>query len=532
MRLFRLFELNALRRQKLAGTAMPSLFGGALAITGVALLLAAIVILHGWQRAHFLLERGGMAHQQLEQLAHTANRIDGYLSLIDNARAGDPTLEAERIKVDRALDVWKGSVERELAMLRTPVEVDEERTELERISRIRALLTRAEDVLLARREPIWVTRGYVDALMSEAIADERSEVGATSAALIANGRKTATLAIGLPLVALAIAGLLNLLVARTLRQRLRHLMAGATAIGGGDLGYRFNQYARDDLGLLAAKFDLMATRLERGRRRLSDLHQQLESKVAERTGELEGKNRQLERIDASREAFFSEISHELRTPLTALRGEAEIALRDEQATAANQRQAFTHIVTFAEDLARNIDDLMALARSRARELALVSDHFLFSDTVRRAVTAARALARPRGLSVDLASALPACPGWGDAGRLQQAFMAVLDNAIAHSPRGGTVRVELSERPSAGLYNLTVEDDGAGIPRADRRRVFTAFTRGQSSREGGLGLGLAIAQRIVAAHGGRIDISVKGNGCGTQVRIALPIHMPGAPALGA
>ena len=101
----------------------------------------------------------------------------------------------------------------------------------------------------------------------------------------------------------------------------------ARAIERGDLAHRIGDLGRNELGLLAERFDAMAEQLERQRPMLFDWQEDLERQVAVRTSELAEANRKLIEADQQRVRFLADISHELRTPLTALRGEGEVALR-------------------------------------------------------------------------------------------------------------------------------------------------------------------------------------------------------------
>ena len=107
---------------------------------------------------------------------------------------------------------------------------------------------------------------------------------------------------------------------------------------------------------------------------------------------------------------------------------------------------------------------------------------------------------------------------GDAQRLRQLVLILVDNAIAHSPRGGKVAV--SVRQADGTSTLVVDDDGSGLREEDLPRVFERFWRGSGSPPGGAGLGLAIANWIVTAHGGTIAAANR-EPTGARFTVALP-----------
>lgn len=499
---------------------LPTLMSTALAINGASLIFAAAVLINGWSRAEWLVQRGTMTHQQLEIVAEVSGAIDRYMDLVERS-ALPSDVASGKAQVASILARWSSSVTRESDMLESPHSDDEAHVEHARIARIRQLVARGEQALLTRREPLWVTRTEIDVLIQEATQDERDEVEQTTAAIARTGQQIGVLVIGIPLAALGMAGLMSLLLVRAMRRRLRALMAGAAAIGGGDLAYRFQGNARDDLGLLAVMFNRMAARLRRSRTRLEVLQYELEARVAQRTAELEQKNRQLQAIDSNREQFFSEISHELRTPLTALRGEAEVSLRQPDDT-RGQLESLRHIVALAADLENSIDDLVALARSQTRELLLVREPIELCSLLSRTTSAGCALGRPHGVDVVFVNNAARSDFRGDTQRLQQAFLTLVDNAVKHAPARSTVTTTLDASPAAGVYHVAVIDRGPGIPSTLRNRVFDDFFQGDPDQRSGMGLGLAIARRVINAHGGRIEITDAEGSTGTCVIVSLPL----------
>ncbi|MEQ8798566.1 MAG: HAMP domain-containing sensor histidine kinase [Salinisphaeraceae bacterium] len=461
------------------------------------------------------MQRGSHAHEQLELLARVAGGIDRYMA----ALAAPGVDEEARRDAMSLLTAWRQSVSAELALL-DPAARDAERDELEQIAAIKALIVRAEEVLLARREPLWVTRERIERLLDQAIRDEREEVQANARHMADTAREATLLAVGLPLLVLALAAAVNLGLVGAMRSRLRQLMRGAALVGGGRLDYRLQDRTRDDIGLLAALFARLAARFQRARHRLARLRAHLPNLVAARTAELEQRNRRLQAIDSRREQFFSEISHELRTPLTALRGEADMALRQPAPDTGQLRAALQQIVGLADSLSHAIEDLVALARSRSRELAFVREDLQLGRIVGRAAAAAGALGRPRGIRVICLAPGHAVTLRGDSQRLLQALLTLLDNAIKHSPDEGCVHIELDHDLPTGGGVITITDQGPGMAPAERERAFDGFARGGDT--GGLGLGLTIARRIAQDHGGTIELGAGPGGRGTRAVLVLPL----------
>jgi two-component system, OmpR family, sensor kinase len=207
----------------------------------------------------------------------------------------------------------------------------------------------------------------------------------------------------------------------------------------------------------------------------------------------------LRRLEAGLERerrFVSEASHELRTPLASLKTELELALRHPR-TADELRAAVTSAAEEADRLALLADDLLVLARSDEGELRLhaepVDVRELLQTVARR--FAARIDESGRALTVAAPEGLVVT---GDRVRLEQALGNLVDNAI----RYGDGEIRLEARRSDGSVELLVSDDGGGFPAEFLPRAFERFSRADESRaRGAAGLGLALVEAIVRAHGG-------------------------------
>jgi signal transduction histidine kinase len=225
-------------------------------------------------------------------------------------------------------------------------------------------------------------------------------------------------------------------------------------------------------------------------------------------------------FDAQRR-FVADASHELRTPAALIRANAEV-LEREGLVADDGRPLAGDIVAESDRLARLVGDLLQLASSDATGLVLerkpVDLAPVAADTVRQVA----ALAAERGVLVrsEDPSGGPSLVS-GDRDRLVQLLVILLDNAIDHAPDGTTVTVAI-ERAGPRI-ELSVADQGPGIPPSERARIFEPFTRlpgVRRERAGGTGLGLAIARRIASAHDGTIRVDDAPGG-GARFVVALP-----------
>jgi signal transduction histidine kinase len=221
----------------------------------------------------------------------------------------------------------------------------------------------------------------------------------------------------------------------------------------------------------------------------------------------------LEQAQARQRRLVSDASHELRSPVAAIRQHAEVALAHPDRTTTAELAA----TVLAEDLRlqRLAEDLLLLTRADEHTLALHRRPVDLDDLV---FEEARRLRASTGLRVDT-TAVSAGRVDGDAAGLRRVLRNLGDNAARHA--AGRLAFSLAE--ADGLVLLGVDDDGPGIPEADRRRVLERFVRLDDARardDGGSGLGLAIVAELATAHGGTVAVGPSALG-GARVEVTLP-----------
>jgi signal transduction histidine kinase len=266
---------------------------------------------------------------------------------------------------------------------------------------------------------------------------------------------------------------------------LRAMTAAARTMSRGDYSRRVHTSSRDEVGQLAEAFNRMAA--------------------------------DLEAADRQRRELIANVSHELRTPITALQAVLENivdGLADPDP--ATMRTALAQ----TERLSALVTELLDLSRLEAGVAPLSLDRVAVFPFLHTAVDVATV---GRSITVHVDVQPPDLEIEADAARLHQVVANLLDNAVRHSPPGGQVLVRArSPLPEGGL-RLEVDDEGAGIPLAERQRVFDRFSRGSTpgtARDGGTGLGLAIARWAVELHGGTIAVAdADGRGC--RIQVSLP-----------
>jgi heavy metal sensor kinase len=233
-------------------------------------------------------------------------------------------------------------------------------------------------------------------------------------------------------------------------------------------------------------------------------------------------NDMLERLEAAVKRitqFTADASHELRTPIALIRTTADLALRRERDT-TEYRKALCEIALEAERMGRLTEDLLALARADSTAVEIPLAPVDVNDVVAEVIERSRALAETRGVQVvaDLSSGVGAASA--NQAALRRLLLILIDNALKHTPAGGTVSV--ATRKGASGISLSVMDSGEGIGPEAIPHIFDRFYRADSarSRNGGTGLGLSIAQAIAYAHGTKIEV-VSEPGAGACFRLLLP-----------
>ncbi len=219
--------------------------------------------------------------------------------------------------------------------------------------------------------------------------------------------------------------------------------------------------------------------------------------------------------------FVADAAHELRTPLTVLHAATDLLHQHRTEPLEASGETFDDVRQEIVRLERLVADLLTLARSDLGELDLAVGRVdlasLAGDVVRRT----EPLARSRGVA--LRYRCETAPLWieGDPDRLQQVLLILLDNALQHTPAGGSVDVVVRGQGASAI--MQVADNGSGIPPEQLPRVFDRFYRGDRARSrqrGSTGLGLSIARSLVDAHGGNLSLS-STVGAGTTATVRLP-----------
>jgi heavy metal sensor kinase len=222
----------------------------------------------------------------------------------------------------------------------------------------------------------------------------------------------------------------------------------------------------------------------------------------------------------------ADASHEFRTPLAVIRTTAELALRRARAPKA-YRDSLQEIAAEAERMTALVEDLLILARSDAGAVDMPLAPLDLREVLGDVLGEMKSLAGFRRIQIKLPAGQPSVVA-GNRLALHRLFLVLLDNAVKYSPEGGEVMVTLSD------HSVKIQDFGPGIAAADLPHIFERFYQADRARsQGGYGLGLSLAESIVKAHGGSIEVtSIPGEGSTFVVRLTARATKKPLPAVAA
>jgi heavy metal sensor kinase len=220
--------------------------------------------------------------------------------------------------------------------------------------------------------------------------------------------------------------------------------------------------------------------------------------------------------------FMADASHELRTPVTTARTAVNVALQRPHRDEPEYRETLAIVERQTVRLSRVVEDMFTLARADAGNYPARRDAMYLEELAEEMVKAARVVASTKDVEVTFEPA-PSSPFVGDEDLLRRLIGNLLDNAVRHTPPGGTV--DLALRTTASSYEFVVHDTGPGVPPEDQPHIFERFFRADRSRsrdlgDGGAGLGLSLARWIARQHGGDVRLTTS-SAAGSTFTVQLP-----------
>lgn len=279
------------------------------------------------------------------------------------------------------------------------------------------------------------------------------------------------------------------------------------------------------VGQLSARARRRTTEAETGRREIKRLYEELRE-AFERASEAEA----FKRSERFKSALLDAVTHDLRTPLTSIKASASLLLEDHEAKEGEtplppqEKAALLKVITEEADrLDRFVESIVDLARIEAGNMKLRRNWGAVDDIIEASLTRAAPLTQQHKVEVEIEEELPVVRV--DSRAVAEVLYTLIDNATKYSPAETRILVKASRAPGE-MIQISVADQGRGIPQELRARVFEKFFSSESvsklNRPRGIGMGLAIAHGIVEAHGGRIWIEDAQDKRGTRVAFTVPV----------
>ncbi|MDD5127539.1 MAG: ATP-binding protein [Dehalococcoidales bacterium] len=273
----------------------------------------------------------------------------------------------------------------------------------------------------------------------------------------------------------------------------------------GVAGSSLRHFSTGDIGLLTAIGREIAIAVQNSR-----LYEQASSARA------------LRELDSMRTEFLANISHELRTPLAVIKGSASSLLQpDVEFDEMTRREFLQSIDKDADRLSRLVNDLLMMSRLEAGTLTVVKKPHRLADIISGVKDRLDSIALRHHLRVDIPEELP--PVVADDGRIGEVLTNLVENATKHAETGTVITISACVNEGRKI-EISVSDEGIGIPEELQQKIFQRFYQVENSKRGnrkGTGLGLAICRGIIEAHGGRIWVA-SASGKGAKFSFTLPV----------
>jgi signal transduction histidine kinase len=288
-------------------------------------------------------------------------------------------------------------------------------------------------------------------------------------------------------------------------------MAGYLAFGPKKSG---NPYNKHDIAVMETITNELVIAIQNALRfeEITRFNRTLQANIEDATKKLRRKNERLRVLDQTKDDFISMASHQLRTPLTSVKGYVSMVLEgDAGKVTPLQRKLLNQSFVSAQRMVYLISDLLNVSRLRTGKFELETVPTNLATVIASEVEQLKETAQARNLELTYTKPEHFPVYMLDETKLRQVIMNFIDNAIYYTPSGGHIEVRLSEKPHG--IELTVTDDGIGVPKRDQPQMFTKYFRArnaQVARPDGTGLGLFMAKKVILAHGGAIIFKSREN----------------------
>lgn len=292
-----------------------------------------------------------------------------------------------------------------------------------------------------------------------------------------------------------------------------------------DFSLRAEKFTEDEIGVLVDAFNDMLSEVERRAKALEASNRSLEREMTERQAAEDA----LRLADRRKDEFLATLAHELRNPLAPLLNSLNI-LRSPQQDPVVHDRAQSVMERQLKQMVRLVDDLLDVSRITTGKLAISKVCIDIQSVIRDAVESSSTFIKERGHELTLD--IPEEPVYikADPIRLAQVFSNLLNNSAKYTNPGGSIQFAASVINDGVLFTIT--DNGIGIEPDMLNNIFDMFTQVDQTLEraqAGLGVGLALARHLVELHGGQLQVSSPGTGCGSTFSLRLALAEPLASA---
>ncbi len=341
------------------------------------------------------------------------------------------------------------------------------------------------------------------------------------------------------LLAIGIGIMFTLILTRVLLRPIEKLAEATERVARGELAQTVDIRSKDEIGDLARDFNQMTLQLKDSRTdlesKVEERTHQLEENIAElnraRTStlkmleelqaakkELEMVNRELKEMDETKMKFIGIASHELKTPLTAVKANIDFILSEKEGKVPEHLKSY--LLTIQRNTNRiqmRMDQMLDLSRIKSDRLIFNREQILLSEVIEGYINEVTPVDKKLSVHVDIPQDLRI---YADRTALHDIFINLLSNAFKFTGDGGQVFITASQKDQSTL--LEIRDTGMGIPEDKFQMIFDEFYQVEGGKHGGTGLGLAIAKRLVEEHGGNIWVASR-LGRGSSFYLTFPLH---------
>jgi two-component system NtrC family sensor kinase len=360
------------------------------------------------------------------------------------------------------------------------------------------------------------------------VLDTNVSLGAADASLAESTRQMVMYTF---LAVIAISFLSAMFVWRVVHDPLKALKTGTERLSSGQLGYQLDIRSHDELADLAASFNAMSRDLGEAREEITAWTRKLEARVDQKTQELNRAHEQMLIVEkmASIGKLAAVVAHEINNPLAGILTYAKLLKKRFARENQDGKNDILSSLDLIESESRRCGEIVKNLMTFGRATSMSCEPADLNGVIKRCVQLVGHKLQLANIELQLNLAADLPPVRCDTGQIEQLILALVMNAIDAMPGGGNLSLGSKRLGDSPEVQITVEDNGVGIPPQILPSLFEPFFT-TKERGHGLGLGLAISKTIVERHHGRIQV-VSEPGHGTAFTITLPLQGTGVPSVG-